>query len=906
MSRKVAPGPPLKRHSSYSSRSSRDYSHLSDPLCGATALASVRFPSSSHEPALWAHVPSKISQEDLEKLITVKWKLEKPSVVLSIIGSEATLDDLSTRDQVVIERGLMEVLKQTGAWMITSGVDAGVPRLVGRMLRETEPGDVEQLACVGVVATERVFQSRDMYNFRNKDSSSSGESDVFRYPMHEALESSKYPMQPNHTHFLMIDCKEGENHEMAEREFRSKLQKLLCPPPPPEESSEAIVVSDDVATAMVLVVIGGELSTLKSVIRALEDNRPVVVLPDSGGAALEIYQIFQGKGGDGEVTNLVRRDATYVKVARDLLREIKRLGKKPTGFNQCATPLTLEPGISFFRVGNKAEDDGLNDTIMKSLLNDFARSMDAIRLAVKWRNPSIIKFQLQETLEDDRRRLASALEAALLTKSADVVRVLLRFNADCCEVSLNKLFEEDKDTYQLFEQEDSLNVNSSVRAYPEIHDRERDDGLKCTNTLDVESVESGCTWGFAVLIDWLEEHVAFKDTLEVRARANKDHLQPVFFDLMMWAVLVGEQAIARELWGHVDEPLHAALIASLLCRQVAVNSFGGAGFEAECFLEWAYVYESWARGLVDCADLSEARLLLLATSDDFPRGKQRSVIELATEDDEYACKGFLQHRHCKAVVREVYSGFAVPEPQQPMLQQKLGKYRHPVYYNTRPGKDWLELIGEREAKTRLKRLGIYKPVSSGSCSWVWWLEGMICTPKVKFVSHSVSSALFLLLFAVQLCGTPWEGMAFMWRSGVYLAEGETGTTSNLEYVNWFWTFCRIIDEVKQMIIVGHKSYKLEQKFGAYFEYFRSVENLMELTLYACILTVAILRIYAEDVGDGIGGAGRWEQLFDWCRTLYAIAVILAFVRFIEVMKVNERVGVLYIAVLQMTTDIKNW
>lgn len=48
------------------------------------------------------------------------------------------------------------------------------------------------------------------------------------------------------------------------------------------------------------------------------------------------------------------------------------------------------------------------------------------------------------------------------------------------------------------------------------------------------------------------------------------------------------------------------------------------------------------------------------------------------------------------------------------------------------------------------------------------------------------------------------------------------------------------------------------------------------------------------------------QLFDWCRTLYAIAVILAFVRFIEVMKVNERVGVLYIAVLQMTTDIKNW
>lgn len=48
------------------------------------------------------------------------------------------------------------------------------------------------------------------------------------------------------------------------------------------------------------------------------------------------------------------------------------------------------------------------------------------------------------------------------------------------------------------------------------------------------------------------------------------------------------------------------------------------------------------------------------------------------------------------------------------------------------------------------------------------------------------------------------------------------------------------------------------------------------------------------------------QILDWCRVLYACAVVLAFFRFIEVMKVIESIGVLYIALLQMTTDIKNW
>ena len=42
-----------------------------------------------------------------------------------------------------------------------------------------------------------------------------------------------------------------------------------------------------------------------------------------------------------------------------------------------------------------------------------------------------------------------------------------------------------------------------------------------------------------------------------------------FLDLMMWAVLAGEPALATELWGRTREPLRAAILASCVCKTLA-------------------------------------------------------------------------------------------------------------------------------------------------------------------------------------------------------------------------------------------------------------------------------------------------------------------------------------------------
>ena len=236
--------------------------------------------------------------------------------------------------------------------------------------------------------------------------------------------------------------------------------------------------------------------------------------------------------------------------------------------------------------------------------------MDAIRLAVKWQNPGRIQFQMQEAKEEDATGLATALEAALLTKSADVVRVLIEFKATCTSVRLDKLFDPEPDAnldkYQLFSK--TLNDSNVAKLSRELCLKDENGQLLIETVQDsflhCTSVKGRCSWGFAILIDLLDEHVSMEEGLDVRSMESNGVLEPNWVDLMMWAVLVGERELARQLWSQTADPLRAALMASLLCRQIRKTVFGGVGAEAGELEADADIYEDWAVGLIDQAELN--------------------------------------------------------------------------------------------------------------------------------------------------------------------------------------------------------------------------------------------------------------------------------------------------------------
>eukprot|EP00966_Prymnesium_polylepis_P188197 4361702-Prymnesium_polylepis.1 len=91
----------------------------------------------------------------------------------------------------------------------------------------------------------------------------------------------------------MVERQPGESPSVAEVSLRSRLQNMLCPldfEKGPEGKQVHHHHSTAVTTPLVVLVVGGGLSTLRTVLQALQDKRPVVVLTDSGQAAVEIYE----------------------------------------------------------------------------------------------------------------------------------------------------------------------------------------------------------------------------------------------------------------------------------------------------------------------------------------------------------------------------------------------------------------------------------------------------------------------------------------------------------------------------------------------------------------------------------------------------------------------------------------
>lgn len=64
------------------------------------------------------------SPETILHLLLGEWSLKVPNLVISIIGGLAN-SPLQTKLQKMIQKGLPEAAKITGAWIITNGLNIG-------------------------------------------------------------------------------------------------------------------------------------------------------------------------------------------------------------------------------------------------------------------------------------------------------------------------------------------------------------------------------------------------------------------------------------------------------------------------------------------------------------------------------------------------------------------------------------------------------------------------------------------------------------------------------------------------------------------------------------------------------------------------------------------------------------
>ena len=108
-----------------------------------------------------------------------------------------------------------------------------------------------------------------------------------------------------------------------------------------------------------------------------------------------------------------------------------------------------------------------------------------------------------------------------------------------------------------------------------------------TNARRTEQQEG--TQPFAILVEWVEGYQH-----SVHARWLHDALVPSWLDLMLWAVLCGEDALVLPLWQRTRDPLRAALLASKCCQRL--STLPHLRSDQEHLKERATDFEDWAIG----------------------------------------------------------------------------------------------------------------------------------------------------------------------------------------------------------------------------------------------------------------------------------------------------------------------
>jgi hypothetical protein len=256
---------------------------------GITRVGSISFPQSNRPPAKWARVAMEPDANDKEHKVEVKailelmsstaWNLHKPCALISVTGAAKALD-ISEQLKQEFQRGLLEAVSSSDAWVTTGGTSSGVMELVGRTLRS-----LDNAVCIGVVPW-RAVQGHDRLQADEDGIIANYLSLVDGAPKPPDWQpdwGEPARLDANHTHFLLADDPSGDRPWGGEIELRSALEESICP-----DHADNV---DMVYVPLVMLVLGGGKGTLDTVLAALQNDRPVVVLPESGGAARAIYEV---------------------------------------------------------------------------------------------------------------------------------------------------------------------------------------------------------------------------------------------------------------------------------------------------------------------------------------------------------------------------------------------------------------------------------------------------------------------------------------------------------------------------------------------------------------------------------------------------------------------------------------
>ncbi|CAI9735241.1 Hypothetical predicted protein [Octopus vulgaris] len=354
-----------------------------EPSKPCDAFGKIKFTGHNQENATFVRVDHQASMDIMMCLIKSTWNIRLPSLLMSVIGGREDIQ-LSPHTKAAVGRGLYKAARTIDAWIITEGLHTGVAKYIGEVMhnKENKVVAMNEVTTLGVAPWNCVRKKKSLVN---KEGSWPAD-----YSIQTNAKKEKYALDPNHSHFILVD--DGTKDNFGEIiEFRKKLEHTISQEKIPEQKNFKIPA--------VVVLVGGGLETLKSVLDSISHNIPVITVKGCGPAAdfmaFANQTEFDVDEDDGKLKADIRE-----KIIKKYENELE--GDVIDNMIDYVLEFLKRPNLITVNDTDSAEDFDL--AIFKAVFKAQNNNLENLRLAFVWDRSYIVKrliFEKTQQKEDD-------------------------------------------------------------------------------------------------------------------------------------------------------------------------------------------------------------------------------------------------------------------------------------------------------------------------------------------------------------------------------------------------------------------------------------------------------------------------------------------------------------------------
>ncbi|XP_067322711.1 transient receptor potential cation channel subfamily M member 5 [Anolis sagrei] len=843
----------------------------------------IDFMSSVKKRGKFIKVPCSIHPGVIFDVMSNKWNLPAPNLVVSLVGEEENfLMKPWLRD--TLRKGLVKAAQSTGAWIFTSALRVGITKNIGHAVRDhtlASTSSTVKVVAIGITSLGKIKHKELLDNVKNDS--------LISYKSDHGAQSPPYSLDNHHSHFILVDEKDPNESDSTTR-LRLTLEKHIS------EQRTGYGGTGSIEIPVLCLLVNGRPHILERIFKGMENSAPWLILSGSGGIADILAALM---------------NEPHLIVPQVIEKQLKEkfpmedfLWKDILQWTEVIQSIIGQQQLLTVHNFEQESSEELDTVILKALVKackshsqEAQEYLDELKLAVAWNRVDIAKSEIfNGDIEWKSCDLEEVMMDALLNDKPEFVKLFIDNGANIHEFltysRLQKLYCAISPKCLLYtlllkkHEENRLTLAGlSGQHHKEITDTCPVFTLHEVSRVLKDFLHDACRGFYQDYKPGCKKKVdkIHAKRLPVSLDMNQKSENP-WRDLFLWAVLQNRHKMAYYFWAMGQEGVAAALAACKIVREMSHLET-----EAEVVRKMKEAkYEQLAVELFsECYHNNEDRAFALLVRRNRYWSKT-TCLHLATEADT---KSFFAHDGVQAFLTKIWwgdmstctpiwkliCGFGCPLLIYTNLisfSDEQQSVQHPESFKDIDSPDSEKtLLFPKEVEREDSKSETHVVSENVACAtfvFTRWRK-FWTAPVTVFMGNVIMYFAFLLLFAYVLL--------------VDFKPPPPKGPSIQEIVLYFWVFTLVLEEIRQSFFTDEDS-NLIKKMKLYVE-----DNWNKCDMVAMFLFIigVMCRMFNSTFQDG--------------RTILAIDFMVFTLRLIHIFAIHKQLGPKIIVVERMMKDV---